>query len=47
MATCLCVLTPGVLGPEYFRELVALIDPGPPDVAKVREIMLRHDLVAG
>lgn len=44
-ATCLSVLTPGVLGPEYFRELAALIAAGPPDEAKVREIMLRHGLV--
>ena len=45
MATCLSVLTPGVLGPEYFRELAALIAAGPPDEAKMREIMLRHGLV--
>jgi quercetin dioxygenase-like cupin family protein len=44
-ATCLAVLTPGVLGPEYFRELAALISKGPPDGAVVREIMLRHGLV--
>ena len=24
-ATCLCVLTPGVLGPAYFREMATLI----------------------
>lgn len=44
-ATCLCVLTPGVLGPEYFRELAALVAAGRPDPAEVREIMLRHGLV--
>jgi len=44
-ATCLAALTPGVLGPEYFRELAALIAKGPPDEAAVREIMLRHGLV--
>ena len=44
-ATCLSVLTPGVLGPEYFRELAALVAAGPPDEAEVREIMLRHGLV--
>ena len=44
-ATCLSVLTPGVLGPEYFRELAALVAAGPPDEAKVREIMFRHGLV--
>jgi len=45
--TCLCVLTPGVLGPEYFRELAAFITSGKPDPAMVREIMLRHRLVPG
>ena len=44
-ARCLCVLTPGVLGPEYFRELADLIAKGPPDEAPVEEIMLRHGLV--
>lgn len=29
--TCLCVLTPGVLGPEYFRRIAALVAAGPPD----------------
>jgi len=44
-ARCLGVLTPGVLGPQYFRELAALIAKGPPDEAVVKEIMLRHGLV--
>ena len=44
-ATCLSALTPGVLGPEYFRELAALVAAGPPDEAKMREVMLRHGLV--
>ena len=44
-ATSLSVLTPGVLGPEYFRELASLIAAGKPDMAMVREIMLRHGLV--
>ena len=44
-ATCLSALTPGVLGPEYFRELAALVGAGPPDGAKIREIMLRHGLI--
>lgn len=44
-ATCLVVLTPGVLGPEYFREIAELVSNGPPDNAKVKEIMLRHGLV--
>lgn len=45
-ATCLCVLTPGVLGPEYFREIAALLAKGiPPDPVAVRGIMARHGLV--
>ena len=44
-ATCLSVLTPGVLGPEYFREVAALAAAGPPDASKLREIMLRYGLV--
>jgi quercetin dioxygenase-like cupin family protein len=45
-ASCLSVLTPGILGPEYFRELAALIAAGPPDPARLRAIMDRHGLVA-
>jgi quercetin dioxygenase-like cupin family protein len=44
-AVCLSVLTPGVLGPDYFREIGALLASGPPDPAAVREIMERHGLV--
>jgi len=44
-ATCLCVLTPGVLGPAYFREIAALVAAGPPDPARTKEVMLRHGLV--
>jgi quercetin dioxygenase-like cupin family protein len=42
---CLCVLTPGVLGPGYFREMAAIVAAGAPDPAKMKEIMLRHGLV--
>lgn len=44
-ATCLCVLTPGILGPGYFRELAALLAGGPPDPARVAEVMARYGLV--
>jgi len=44
-ATVLSVLTPGVLGPEYFREFAAHVVGGTPDPAVMREIMLRHGLV--
>jgi quercetin dioxygenase-like cupin family protein len=46
MAKMLCVLTPGILGPEFFREMSALMAGGaPPDPAKVGEIMKRHGLI--
>ncbi len=45
-ARCLCVLTPGVLGPEFFREMGAELDAStPPDPAKLRAIMERHGLI--
>jgi quercetin dioxygenase-like cupin family protein len=44
-ARCLCILTPGVLGPGYFREVAALVAGGAPDPAKMRDIMLRYGLV--
>ena len=44
-AKCLCVLTPGVLGPGYFREIAGLVAAGAPDPARMRETMLRHGLV--
>jgi hypothetical protein len=43
----LCIVTPGVLGPDYFREVAAVINAaagGPPDRAAVGEVMLRHGL---
>ncbi len=46
-ATCLCILTPGVLGPEYFRELAAVIAAGNPDRAVMNEIMQRYKLFPG
>ena len=43
--TCLCVLTPGVLGPAYFREMAALVTGGRPDPVQMKATMLRHGLV--
>jgi len=40
-ASCLCILTPGVLGPSYFREVAALVAGGAPDPQKMKDIMLR------
>jgi quercetin dioxygenase-like cupin family protein len=45
-ATALAVVSPGLLGPDYFRELAAIFDQGggPPDFAAVLEVMRRHGL---
>ena len=46
-AKALCVITPAAIGPEYFREVRdALVagGGGPPDRAKIAEIMRRHGL---
>ena len=43
----LCVVTPARLGPQYFRDSAEAIKAaagGPPDRAKMMEIMLRHGL---
>ncbi|WP_247453497.1 MULTISPECIES: cupin domain-containing protein [unclassified Bradyrhizobium] len=44
-ATCLCILSPGVLGPQYFKDMAALLSAGTPDPAKMKETMLRYGLV--
>jgi quercetin dioxygenase-like cupin family protein len=46
-AKALCVITPAALGPQYFRESAEVINAaagGPPDRAKMAEIMRRHGL---
>jgi quercetin dioxygenase-like cupin family protein len=45
VASALCILTPGVLGPVYFREIAAALAGGAPDPAKMKAIMLRYGLV--
>jgi len=41
----LCVVTPGLLGPAYFREIGEVFQAGgPPDVARIAEVMRRHGL---
>jgi len=47
VAKCLCVLTPGRLGPEYFEELAAEIRSGAPRPAVMGEIMSRYGLIPG
>ncbi|MGZ3422629.1 MAG: cupin domain-containing protein [Polyangiales bacterium] len=44
-ARFLSVLTPATIGPKFFREVAALAASGPPDPARVGEVMRRHGLV--
>jgi quercetin dioxygenase-like cupin family protein len=44
-ASCLCVLCPGVLGPQYFKDMAGLLAAAPPDPAKMKETMLRYGLI--
>jgi quercetin dioxygenase-like cupin family protein len=44
-ATCLCTLSPGVLGPQYFRDMAKLLLVGAPDLAKMRDTMLHYGLI--
>ena len=46
-AKALAIGTPGVLGPDYFRDVAAELDAaagGPPDLAALGAIMRRHGL---
>ena len=46
-ATMLAVVTPGILGPDYFRDVAAIITGavgGPPSPAAIAEVMRRHGL---
>ncbi len=44
----LCVISPAAIGPQYFREAAEVINAaagGPPDRARMMEIMRRHGLM--
>ena len=43
----LCVITPAIMGPAYFREAAEVIGaaaPGPPDRAKMMDVFRRHGM---
>jgi len=45
--SALCLITPAAIGPQYFRDVAAVIGAGsggPPDRAKMAEVMWRHGL---
>lgn len=46
-ARALAIITPGILGPDFFHEVAAILDAaggGPPDLAAIAEVMRRHGL---
>lgn len=44
-ATALAIVTPGLLGPDYFRELAPILNvEGPPDFEAALAVMRRHGL---
>ena len=46
-AKALAIVTPGILGPDYFREVAAVLEAaagGPPDFAAIGAVMRRHGL---
>jgi mannose-6-phosphate isomerase-like protein (cupin superfamily) len=45
-ARMLCILTPGTIGPEYFRELAAAVDhAGRADISAVGTVMARYGII--
>ena len=46
-AKALAIVTPGILGPDYFREIAAVVQAaagGPPDLGALADVMRRHGL---
>jgi len=46
-AKALCVITPAAIGPQYFRDVLEVVKAaggGPPDRARMMEVMRRHGL---
>jgi quercetin dioxygenase-like cupin family protein len=46
-ASALAIVTPGILGPSYFREVAEILDAaagGPPDLAAIAAAMRHHGL---
>jgi quercetin dioxygenase-like cupin family protein len=45
-AKALAVITPALLGPNFFKECAAIVNAGgPPDVEKLKRVMTSHGLV--
>lgn len=45
-AKALAVVTPALIGPEFFREVAVIVNAGgPPDMERIKTVMLKHGLV--
>jgi quercetin dioxygenase-like cupin family protein len=45
-ARALAVVTPALIGPDFFKEVAAIIHAGgPPDLEKIKAVMTKHGLV--
>lgn len=45
-ARALAVVTPALIGPEFFQEMAAIVNAGgPPDIEKIKAVMNKHGLV--
>ena len=45
-AKALAVITPGILGPDFFREAGDVVNAGgPPDIERLKAVLLKHGLV--
>jgi len=46
-AKALAVVTPALIGPDFFKESAAIVSAGgPPDIEKLKAVMAKHGLVA-
>jgi quercetin dioxygenase-like cupin family protein len=46
-AKAVAVITPGLLGPDFFKEAAAVVNAGgPPDIKSLNAVMAKHGLVA-
>ena len=45
-ARALAVITPGLLGPDFFKEIGAIVNAGgPPDIESIKRVYQKHGLV--
>ncbi len=45
-AKALAIITPALLGPDFFKDAAAIVNAGgPPDIAKLKVVMAKHGLV--